>query len=502
VRLASAWVSILSVPLMYFVVRAFSDRIGAIVATGCLVLDPLQVGWGRSDVHPHGSTTWIALLLAWALLRLFQSGARRYVWAVVVLMGLSFHQYPSGQFVVLMPFLVLGWSLLRERAAARRVGWWSLMFGVGLALWMVGWPLEYYLALRQWYVPDPFTMFGERTAWASNQDGNLPSVLVGTAAHVIRNARDYLQGLYVQVPRLHHQDFLPELPGVPATTTTWLVAALATTGAFIALVSRRRWTWGVLLAWFVAGLVPMVFSNVAVPKRGSTAYPALIALAGLTTALLLGRLRRTLGRGVLIVAAGIGAVAFVGHAAVASYQWFSGERYAAGRPIALSLAEAMGRQITPGTILIVDGDDSWMTGRLLFLLLPFLLDPARQPSVATHLGLIQRPFEEAAANPPSVITWAGHTYLYHWTDLSRLWPGLEARRDWRRVVFAFQTGSDHDGHGTTVQHLREALARCPEPTRSSFTATDPAYDFQFVACSLGSWKTRPVAAAAARAAGS
>jgi hypothetical protein len=231
---------------------------------------------------------------------------------------------------------------------------------------------------------------------------------------------------------------------------------------------------------------------VAFPKRGATTYPALLALAGVATALLLGELRRVLGRAVPIVAAVIGTAVFLGYAATASYQWFSGVWYPAGRPEALALAETAGRQITPGTILIIDGYDYGTIGRLSFLLLPFLLDPARQPSVATHLSLIERPFQEAAQSPASIIGWVGHTYPYGWTDLWTLLPSIQAHRDWRTVVFAFQVHSYHDEHRPIVEHFHEALARCPDAVTSSFEATDRVYDFEFVSCSLRSWRTGPV----------
>ncbi len=491
VRLASAWVSILSVPLMYFVVRAFANRVGAIVATACIVLDPLQVGWGRSDIYPHGSTVWSSFLIAWALLRLFQTGARCYLWGCVLLMGLTFHQYPSGQFAVLMPFLVLAWYLIRERAVARRVGWYSILFLIGLALWAVGWPLEYYLALGEWRLPNALTAFGERTAWAQSHGQSLISVMAATCAQVVQNGYDYILGLYLRVPHLFPYDLVPELPAVPPRTATWFVATLAAAGAVIGLVSRRRWTWIILLAWIAAGLVPMVFSNVAYPKRGSATYPAVMALAGVTAALLLGELRRSIGRVAPMVAAAIGAAVFAGYMAIASYQWFSGERYPAGRPTALALAEAAGQHVTPGTILIIDGYDHPMTGRLSFLLLAYLLDPARQPSVATHLSLIQRPFSEIVRNPASVIARVGHTYPYRWTDLWKTWPQLKTYRDWHTVVFAFETSSVGDEHQPMVAHFREALARCPDAVRSAFYAAEPMYRYDFVSCPLASLQNPP-----------
>jgi 4-amino-4-deoxy-L-arabinose transferase-like glycosyltransferase len=62
-RLSSAFFGVLTVPLLYWMVRRFFGVAAASVAAWLFVFDQLHIGWSRTDIHPHGVTVWPALLV-------------------------------------------------------------------------------------------------------------------------------------------------------------------------------------------------------------------------------------------------------------------------------------------------------------------------------------------------------------------------------------------------------------------------------------------------------
>lgn len=112
-----------------------------------MAVDTLQVGWGRSDIHPHASTAWPGILLYGATVRGLGSGATGWYVAVMLVMGLSWHQYPSGQFVVIVPVIAFAVHAVRNRGFLRATWRKGMLIVAGAALWILGYPLASFLAV-------------------------------------------------------------------------------------------------------------------------------------------------------------------------------------------------------------------------------------------------------------------------------------------------------------------------------------------------------------------
>jgi hypothetical protein len=169
-RLAAAWVGVLSIPLLYTFVRRLAGAPAALIAAALLALDPLSLGWSRSDAHPHGFTLWPVLLVCLATLAALRGGGRRAWFATALAMGLAWHQYPSGQVAVLIPPLavVLLAGAPGERRQRLRGALPFLLLGV--VLWFGGLPLSGWLATGRIELRNPFTLTGSRAAWSRDVD--------------------------------------------------------------------------------------------------------------------------------------------------------------------------------------------------------------------------------------------------------------------------------------------------------------------------------------------
>jgi len=479
VRAAHAAVSALSVPLLYWLVRSIAGTPAALVAALFAALDPLQIGWGRSDVHPHGSTAFCTMLLCIASVRWFERGERRYLAAILALMALSFHQYPSGQFGVLVPIFLLIWHGLFNRAALRRTGWATSLILLGLPLWLAGWPLQYYLALGEWQVPDVMNIFGARTSWAADSERTLVTFATTVGTQVLVNARDLLTGLVTTAPHLHNQDLLPPVPGLPNRTLNIIAMALALLSLPLIWRSRRESSAVVLVLWAIAGAVPLLLSDLALPKRASTFYLALMGMAGLTAGTIHARLRPWMRRWLYTpFVLGLAAAGTI----IGMWQWFSGRYFNYGYTPGYALTAEIQPLLTPGTILVADVWDDYMPGRLHVLLLPHLM--ASQPVVFVLLGYRTPSLEAILADPHEVVPMLHQSHFYWWTDLRDTLPAVRDTLSWQRIVFLSQVQSHGSEHAEVASRAGQIRQRCPAAGTRLFDPGDPVWAFQITECPI------------------
>ena len=87
VRLASAQISLVTIILAYFLGKKIHSKLVGLISATFISLDPIQIFWARTDIHPHGATVWISLLIA---IYLITKNKNKLV--LLLLMALSFHQ--------------------------------------------------------------------------------------------------------------------------------------------------------------------------------------------------------------------------------------------------------------------------------------------------------------------------------------------------------------------------------------------------------------------------
>jgi hypothetical protein len=484
VRLASAIVSVLTVPLLYGLLRRIAGREAAVIGAFFIAVDPLQIGWGRSDIHPHGSTVWPAILLCWAIVNAAETGGWRYFCFVALLMGLSSHQYPSGQVAVLIPIAFLAWNLLFRSDdhfhGLRAVG----AVTIGLALWLFGFPLQYLLAYGHWKTYDVFTQYGIRTSWYGTEHLGRRDVLSAVASRAFANLEDLIAGLFLKVPYLMHQEFIPEYPTVPVRTVFWIAAASAFVVA-VHVVRRPRDRYAViLLLWTLCGLLPSVFSDHGYAKRAAITYVAVYGLAAVCLATVHRALvaRSPRRNPIPLLTVELAAVLLVTLAS--TYQWFSGDHYPYGEPREIGIARRIREHLEPGTIVIADFSDHYQRGMFTFLLIDAVVDPTRSPVAWIVADGAPISFDDAAQTPEKSVAAIDRTIWYKWTRLWYQLPPLQSAQHWSKAIFLFQSAGDDPRSEIVRQHVSMIRRRCPNGGDQVFDEPGSRYRFDIVECVL------------------
>jgi hypothetical protein len=456
VRLGSAVIGILTVVVVYVVVRDTIGRTAALWSAALLSVDTLQVGWGRSDMHPHASTAWPGVLLYGATVRALTTGATGWYVAVMLLMGLSWHQYPSGQFVVIVPVIAFAVHAVQNRGflgASWRKG---RLIVAGAVLWVLGYPLVFFLAVGKAIGPLQYVArLGPRVLGGSDEVtyAGIPAVdLVVTAS---RGIWDLVQGLFAEAPFIFHQTVIPDVEGLPPRALPWFVAAVAVVGLTLCCLRiREKWS-PALLAMMVAGILPAILSDAAWMKRASLLYVVLIIIAAVPLAIVTDGLSRILHRRLRWIGGAILAIAFMLWSSVWVHLWFSGRQYSYGVSAEEVIVEALDKHLEPNTLLIFSLWGDYIEGELVYLVSDAFRD--RQPLALYVTSHLNAEWETLLANPSEMLRKIKpHFWYWSWLGLDDEIPKVRKHQGWSRVVYLMQ-------HRPGVESDFEDLAySCPD----------------------------------------
>lgn len=458
-RLSSAFVGVLTVPLIYLLAARLGGRLAGFFAAALFALNTLFVGWGRTDVFPHGGTTWLTLLLCLSLMKAYDT--RKFLWACVVslLMGLSWHQYPSGQSAGLIPVVALGvfWLTNRFSLPVGKIS--SVVIVLGVALWFLGFPLSNYLADGNFRFLNPFTLTGPRASWGA---GNAPQskfelfLLVANAS--LSHLGDVFQGLFFRQNVMCHQEWLRPTQGTFTRAVPWLQMPFIFIGMTLLWRFRRRFESAVLVGWMIAALLPGILSEAAYPKRLSTFYPALDIIAALALATLVYYRDAAATLMKRFIIAGI-LVGMAGYTSLEAHFWFSGKIWKYKEPTDIAAAAHIASAIQPDTIIIEFMNEGYDRAKYLYLLLDPLSDPARRP----NRWVLARG-EEASklvADPLWSRSVIQSSWVYTWTKLRDQLDESVNHDGWKRVVFLVQTPSPY--YRVDEVLLETVKNRCANP---------------------------------------
>lgn len=460
-RMSSTLVGVFTIPFMYMLGRRIGGKGMGLVAALLLALNFLHVGWGRTDIHPHGVTTWPSLLLCVLLLRAFDSRKAIDALWVALAMGITWHQYPSGQSAVAIPIFAVGiyWLMNRFRFPLR----WPqlLLLGLGVGIWFIGLPLSYYYPERQISLDNPFNLTGPRALWGGPDAPKSAfdvflMVLAKSGAHFV----DVVQGIFYRAFVLFHQDILPVIPGFNVRTVAWPLVPLVVFGFFIVLRSVRRFESAVLCAWMLAAILPGIMSESAYPKRLSSFYPALDMLAALGITRYALAVRESGQRWRRVALGGAVAAGFACFIAWSANAWFSGRpEFRYGEPYEVYVAEEMAKELQPKTIVITDLGLGYHIGKMTYMMLEPLTKPENRPNmwVATAPSFVPA----AIAQPLQSKRFIAEDWPYLWTKLRDQKAETEEVQDWERVVFMLQERTQGADDNSVV--VKAAIERCSNP---------------------------------------
>lgn len=438
IRFSSAVVGLGTLSLLYLFALAAYGRRTAVLAGVFYVLDPLQIGWGRTDVHPHGVTAWPAVLIALVCLRAFPAGGVRWFALLALLMALTWHQYPSGQTAVFIPLLVLGITLIR-RERIPQLGAKVALLATGFAGWLAGPLLSRTPGATVDSLSEYLVQLGPRVE-RPVQDAPFVAALAQLLWHAATLTADVIAGLFVRLRDVFHQDIFVPVPELPSRSISWIVAALVLAGVCLMATRRMRPTADRILAsWIAVAIVPAIVSDHAYPKRASMLFPALFLLAAATgarfSAVVDERgtwLRRTVRP--------LAALALALWFCATSWLWFSGLQWPAGRPNESLLVEGLRPHLTPGTIVIAKVWHGYAPGKLTYLLSQMLRDPSRAPLV-WYVMTPDRNLQSLIDHPALAATYASRdAFYYRWPDIDPGGAGSSPASSWSRVVYVLQTG--------------------------------------------------------------
>lgn len=469
-RASSAVVGVLTLPLFYIFARKIAGRSAACFATFFFALDALHIGWGRTDVHPHGVTTWPTLLLCISLLRSVKTPSWRWYVTLVLCMGLTWHQYPSGQSAVSIPFIALFLYLISNRFQARIAPLLVIAVLCGGGLWFIGLPLSYYPVDGRWISQNLFTLTGPRTSWGNTSDAmTFSQQMIFVVQNAAQHLWDVVQGIFYKVPYLFHQDFVPEVPGLTVRTVPWLITPLVVSGCILVLLRIRTIESCILIAWMIAALTPGILSEHAYPKRLSTFFPAMDLLAGISLGYLVTStlhkkfLRYSMQTFVLC--------GCLGYAIFMADAWFSGRQWGYGVPVEERIADEIGAMIEPGTIVIADIWKDYDQGKMTYLLMDTLTNPAHRPNIwfLQNLGTARMSaLVDDPASAPNYFTPTEMPWFYLWTRLRDQWDEMMTTRSWRKVVYILQQRDVTNQPNDAIK--AKVMATCPRAIQHTFPA--------------------------------
>jgi hypothetical protein len=476
-RLSSAIVGVLTVPLVYLLASRLGGRLAGYIAAALFSLNGLHVGWSRTDVHPHGVTTWPTLLLCYALLKAYDT--RKLAWAgvVVFMMGLSWHQYPSGQSAVIIPLLAMGFFWITNRL--------SLPFGkkqcavilCGLGLWLIGFPLSNYLADGNFRLLNPFTLTGSRATWSAGDapQGKFELMLLVANSSLV-HVGDVLKGLFFRQNFMCHQEWLRPTQGTLMRTVPWLEMPFVFLGITLLWRYRARFESAVLVSWLIAAILPGVLSEQAYPKRLSTFYPALDILAALALATLVYyRDHKGLVSRRLIMVGIFGSMLV--YVSLATHFWLSGRFWKYKEPGEVEAVARISELVRPDTIFIEYMPEGYERAKYLYLLLDRLADPAVRPNRWVIANADRIP--TLIADPLSIGNDLERAWAYTWTKLRDQLDETRSYAGWKRVVFLLQTPAPY--YKVNEALIETASKRCAHPRIEHVAAPKP---FVMIECEV------------------
>jgi len=460
-RMSSALVGVLTIPLVYLLAARICGRAGGVIAAALFALDCLHIGWSRTDIHPHGVTTWPTLLMCWFLIRAYDT--RKIGWAcgVALMMGLCWHQYPSGQSAVAAPIIAIALYLVTNRGSLPLSKWQTVVVTSGIFVWVLGLPFSYWLADGQWRFSNPFTLTGPRALWG--HEGVLLSkwqTVVLVISTALKQFGDVIQGIFYKQPYLFHQEWIPYADSVNGRTVAWLEVPFFVLGLLLIVRSLKRFESAVILGWMLAAILPGILSEHAYPKRLSTLFPAIDIVAALGVATLLhygvSQSQSWWRRSIASIAL---ACTFIAYATFTSWSWFSGRYWRIGLPAELAFAERLKEAITPGTVVIGDLNRSYEAGKYLYLTLDHLADPQIRPNLWLPANTPLLP--SLIANPLLAPQHVDSTMPYIWTKLRDQLAETKSYSQWQKVLFVIQEGPEDTKEN--IRNVELASKRCANP---------------------------------------
>ncbi len=486
-RFGAAIPALIILALIYFFIRDLVGRGAALAAIMALAIDAKQISWARYE-FPHGSTALTAVLIVWLTHRSFHHRNILYPFLLAICMGLCFHQYPSGQTAVAIPWLYLFYLLVFRREQSWGFYLLRLPFlMLGSLLWYHGHSFAYYLAYGRWTPPLLTGRFDSRVGWKAG--GGEISILLKLemmARMILNNARElYLSMISAVQLSLPPQDHVPGF-GPLTTRTIFLMVPPFSLMALCYFVRHLRWRQGaLLLAWIVVASAPCLLSNQGYPRRAATVFPAFIALAGVGYWLCREMLAKIWGRPWRFIAPIIEVPVACCLALSSVHQWFGMSYMRIGEPGEMAAYRNIRDMLEPGTLVFFEYQDHYMPGRMTYLMLDALNDEKNKPVVWSVVNIANPSYETAASNPREAAKRVKDSIEYRWSNLHRQVPIIESYDNWRKLIYISERTPNSKQIPEMDQRQDRVLEHCNNHQEVVFGQTVSSFHiYRIVKCDL------------------
>lgn len=473
VRISSGLVSCWTVALIYGFLFVINGRKAAILGSLFLVFDSLQIGWGRTDVHPHGVTAWPSIIISLLTFKAISTDQWKYYLLIVPCMALTWHQYPSGQMAFLIPMLAFLINLLVTRFKVRFWFLKGILLLVGAVLWAFGGLFAYRVAGVNFTFQQYFRSLGPRLSngplSASKED-----FLYNFFNKLFIHTQEVISGIYYRIVSTFHQDILAPAFGVPTRFVCWIVATLATVALLQLIFQPKKKISIVLITALVVASLSSILSDYTYAKRSATLYAYLCAMAGIGGSIFLDRIKAIFGGRFLHFTASLLIISgFSVWLAVSSSQWFGGKIWQQGIPPQNYLDATIGKIIKPESLIIgiPNDNDNYEHGKMVFSLMNILLN---DPKTFIHTAQpVNNNFQwdmiDSIIKGNRAIVKAQYYYL--WSALRDKFAYADDKKPFNEIVFILQHGKGFDRNLSTIMRKY--------PTKSRIDTADNGYIYGY-----------------------
>jgi hypothetical protein len=377
-------------------------------------------------------------MIAWLTYRTFSMRSLIYPLLLSIFVGLCFHQYPSGQTAVAIPWLYLTYLLIFNREQTWRFYGTRLLFLVlGSTLWYFGSSIAYFLAYQRWAAPSLTSHYDSRVGWKNPEaSGSIVALASILFEMLLQNAHElYGSMIYRLQLSMPPQDLVPTFSHVTSRTIFLLAPAFVLlTGAYF--LRNIKWKQGaLLLAWVVAASAPCLLSNQGFPRRAATVFTAFICMAGIGYWLCRRMLAEIWGKPWRILAPCIEIPVVSCLVLASAHQWLSTRTMRIAEPGDMEVLRTVRKMLQPGTLVFFDYDDHYMPGRMTYLLLDDLDRPENRPITWAVVNAIHPVFMPSAENPLNAPKLVKQSLQYRWSKLRHHIPEIESYSGWKKLVF-------------------------------------------------------------------
>jgi len=482
VRLASAQISILNIILVYLLAKKIHSNFAGLIASAFLALDPMQIFWGRSDIYCHGSTASISIVLALYLTKnLNNKTSNKFI--ILFPMALSFHQYPSGQIAVFIPFVLLSLKKLLYKKEVKFLKEFSL-YTIGFILWIFGFFLKYRLAYGNWHYPNMINQFGQRTSWSQSEG------FIKILSKIINNLFEIITSFFYKMSEKTHQTIIPifetDYFNVNQQSVIFFSIPFITFAFFVFFKNPRKnfSKYGILFACCLCSIIPAIFSSHSYPKRYSNLFPFLYIMGSISISDFISYARQK-SRILYTTSLSLITITFALYFLINNHLFFSGKNFEYGTPIETKVSKFIEERIEDDMIILYRSINHFNYGKYTYLLTD-AFNKNKDKVFIWDTGAVRKEKEEEhyIKYPKDVTDYISNSFLQQWTMLREKLPIVKVHKNWKKVFYIFDFELHKDKAKILAKYKKAVMRSCKNAEFKTIAEINNYRKVEYIVCNI------------------